>query len=208
METRRLPKHLNATLEPLCWFLAIVGARMDSDGDLVRRVLELSDADDPPALLTEVLIVGEDIRFHQHNGVDFFACLRAIRVFLATRRIEGASTVEQQLVRTISGEYRVCMGRKLREMCLAAYVSRRLPKSSIAKAYLNCAYFGNQVKGYREASKILLADSPNSVGDFALLIATLKVPIGSPEDSSRLLRRDRRRERVLAVWRGVTGSGV
>lgn len=203
METRRLPKYLNKTLGPLCRFFAIMGARMDSDGVLIQRILELSDEDEPPALLTEVLIVGEDIRFLQHHGVDFFACLRAIRVFFAARRIEGASTIEQQLVRTINGEYRVCMRRKLREMCLAAYVSWRLPKNSIAKAYLNCAYFGNQVNGYREASTILLADSPSSVGDFALLIATLKVPIGSPEDRPRLLRRHRRRERVLAVWRAM-----
>jgi membrane peptidoglycan carboxypeptidase len=180
---------------------------MDSDGVLLDRILILSDTEEPPALLSEVLIAGEDIRFHLHRGIDFFACLRAIRAFVLARRLEGASTIEQQLVRTITGDYRLCLPRKLREMCLAAYVCRELPKNSIARAYLNSAYFGHQVAGYRQASDALSVKSANSVEDCALLIAALKVPIAFSEDSSRFMRRDRRRQRVLSLWRATKCGG-
>ena len=71
--------------------------------------------------LSKLLISGEDHRFFYHLGFDIIAIARAVRNRLLYGRIEGASTIEQQLVRVLTNEYQRTFSRKIKEILLATY---------------------------------------------------------------------------------------
>jgi membrane peptidoglycan carboxypeptidase len=87
--------------------------------------------DDVPPILVAALLTVEDRRFYQHGGVDLRATCRAILHGLAGGRWTGASTIEQQLVRTLTGRYQRTLRRKLGEMLLACLVYRTVPKQDV-----------------------------------------------------------------------------
>lgn len=93
------------------------------------------------------LIVAEDRRNTLHPGVDPIAIARALLVRLFRGQIQGASTIEQQFVRVVSGRYERTMRRKVREQALAIAVARRRSKVRIATAYLSIATYGSSCKG-------------------------------------------------------------
>ncbi len=95
-----------------------------------------------PQSFINVLIAAEDRRSSMHYGVDPVAMIRALYKWILFREIQGASTIEQQFVRVVSGRYERSFTRKLREQMLAIAVSRRRDKHKIAGAYLSVAYYG------------------------------------------------------------------
>lgn len=101
-----------------------------------------SSADAIPSMFISALVAAEDHRNALHLGVDPISMLRAAFVKVTRRQIEGASTIEQQFVRTASGLYECSIKRKVREQLLAIAVLRRRSKSQIASAYLSIAFFG------------------------------------------------------------------
>ncbi len=66
-------------------------------------------------------------------------------------RLQGASTIEQQLARTITGEKHICPARKIREILLAASVARDSSKRGSAQAYLGLGYYGTGMEGLDRA---------------------------------------------------------
>ena len=80
----------------------------------------------------------EDRRFYQNNGIDYIGILRALRTDVTSGQLDqGASTIEQQLVRNLYLSPRQTLGRKLTEGCLAVQLDQRWSKNRILKAYLN-----------------------------------------------------------------------
>ncbi|MDE0148757.1 MAG: transglycosylase domain-containing protein [Rhodospirillaceae bacterium] len=100
-----------------------------------------------PAKFIEALVNAEDHRSALHFGVDPIAILRAFMVRIKNGEIQGASTIEQQFVRVVTKRYERTIGRKVREQFLAAMLSLRRPKRSIASAYLSIAYYGTSIEG-------------------------------------------------------------
>lgn len=100
-----------------------------------------------PKIFVEALVNAEDHRSTLHFGVDPIAILRAIMVRIRNGEIQGASTIEQQFVRVVTKRYERTIGRKMREQFLAAMLSVRRPKRSIASAYLSIAYYGTSIEG-------------------------------------------------------------
>jgi penicillin-binding protein 1A len=121
--------------------------------------------------------------------------IRALSVRARSGRIQGASTIEQQFVRVISGRYERSFMRKIREQALAIAVSRRRAKSQIAEAYLSVAFYGSHLRG---ASGLLAAcgvelDAASPRLIFGM-IAKLKYPEPSqpgPQWEAKLQRRIR-----------------
>lgn len=70
--------------------------------------------------LVRFLIVAEDNRFYNHPGYDVVGICRAIYKDVCKGKREGASTIEQQLVRVLTGDYRFSVRRKIKEIYLAA----------------------------------------------------------------------------------------
>jgi penicillin-binding protein 1A len=100
-----------------------------------------------PYPFVRILIEAEDHRNAYHPGVDPIGIVRAVWVYLKSGHIQGASTIEQQFVRVVTGSYKRSPARKLREQLLAIAVTRQRPKSSIASAYLAIAFFGSGCVG-------------------------------------------------------------
>lgn len=94
--------------------------------------------------LINFLIVAEEHRYKYHIGFDIIAILRAIFKYLIYNTHEGASTIEQQLVRVIINDYRYSLIRKIKEIILACYIKLTLEKKYIALIYLNIAYYGTK----------------------------------------------------------------
>ncbi|MCF6262719.1 MAG: transglycosylase domain-containing protein [Xanthomonadales bacterium] len=95
------------------------------------------------------LITAEDHRSALHQGVDPIAMARAAYVRIRYGRVQGASTVEQQFVRVVTGRYDRTVSRKVREQILAIAVSRHRSKLQIASAYLSIAFYGSGCIGIK-----------------------------------------------------------
>jgi hypothetical protein len=128
-------------------------------------------------VLVQTLIIAEDRRFYQHYGMDPRAILRALWRIIFKKTLEGATTVTQQLVRTLLNEKEITIKRKIKEICLATLFERIIPKYDIPKLYLSVAYFGWGMQGIQEACFKKNYNINNlTLEQAASLIARLKYP--------------------------------
>jgi membrane peptidoglycan carboxypeptidase len=106
-------------------------------------------------LLPDALIAIEDRNFYSEPGVDPGGVARAAMIdWRAHGKVEGASTITQQLVKLRLVGSEATMDRKLREAMLSFEVERTYTKSQILEKYLNSAFFGNSAWGGAAAAKI------------------------------------------------------
>lgn len=137
--------------------------------------------------LIKSLIVAEDRRFWNHGGVDVLAMCRALYHILIHRRLQGASTIEQQLVRTLTGYRKLSVKRKLREMILACVLGDFLDKREAAALYLCCAYYGWRMNSLDQACRRMGFDAIGvNRKESADLVARLKYP--EPRHASAIYR--------------------
>jgi hypothetical protein len=157
-------------------------------------------------LLVATLIAAEDHRFFRHSGIDFGRTLRAALAWVLDRRAGGGSTVEQQLVRVLTGRMERTLGRKLREILAAAAVGRVLSKREVAAAYLLNGYFGRGRVGIRRAAQAQGFDYAECTAEeTAQVISCLKYPC-SPDEAPRWTARRKERARWIASRLGVAGA--
>jgi hypothetical protein len=151
-----------------------------------------------PRTLVLALEYAEDRRFRLHAGVDPMAVVRAAWRRATSGRIEGGSTIEQQLVRTLTGRREKTLRRKLLEMGLAATLRTLFTKDTLASIYLDVAYFGWRMNGLDQALRRLGAAGDSVDLDTACaIVARLKVPQPA-HPSPEWWRRVRLRERHIA----------
>ena len=106
----------------------------------------------PPRII-ETLLATEDTSFFEHSGVNFNAILRALITDIkAGKKVEGASTITQQLVRNIYLNRKKTIKRKLTEIIIAMKVEHILTKEQILERYLNQIFFGNHYYGIKTAA--------------------------------------------------------
>ena len=115
------------------------------------------DYDQIPQVMTDAMISTEDKRFYLHPGVDPVGMARAAWVAIerrgSGRRLQGASTITQQVARNIFLNNSYSWGRKVREMVLAMALERKFSKRQILELYLNKVYFGGGAYGIDAASR-------------------------------------------------------
>lgn len=170
----------------------------------IRRLQSLSIDEPFSPNLVKALIAAEDRRFFRHRGVDPLAVVRAIWRMVFERAWHGGSTIEQQLVRTVTRRYERTMSRKLREMLLASPVSTVVPKEEIPGLYLSIAYFGWKMNGVRAACRRLgISAVRASVADAASVVARLKYPEPRRCPPYRIRQISRRTAYILRVLGGV-----
>ncbi len=113
--------------------------------------------DDISSDFIDALIAVEDVRFHNHNGIDFRALARvSIKTILLRQDAGGGSTLTQQLVknlypRTGNGKLGLITD-KLREMLTAVRLEKLYNKDEILELYLNTVSFGEETFGIETAS--------------------------------------------------------
>ena len=124
----------------------------------------------------------EDKNFFDHPGVDAKGVIRAIKNnffnLIYSKRLEGASTITQQVAKNFLLTNEVSIDRKIKEAILAFRIERVLTKKRILELYLNQIYLGEGSYGIASAS-LRYFNKPISelnYGDAALLAALPKAP--------------------------------
>ncbi|MCA9541302.1 MAG: PBP1A family penicillin-binding protein [Myxococcales bacterium] len=106
-----------------------------------------------PHHLIQAFLAAEDKRFFAHDGVDYVATGRAFLAnALAGRTVQGASTLTQQLCKTLVGREKSYV-RKAREAILARRTEAVLSKLEILRLYLNQIYLGHGAYGVQAAAR-------------------------------------------------------
>ena len=134
-----------------------------------------------PWQLKKAILATEDAKFYDHPGVDVQGIMRAIiRNIIAGDYVEGASTITQQLAKTLFLTPRKTILRKLKEAFLAFQIERRYTKDEILELYLNQIYFGSGAYGVEAAASIFFG---KTVADLTLEESALIA--GMPKSPSR-----------------------
>ncbi len=115
-----------------------------------RLLVKYSDI---PARVTESLVAIEDTNFFEHTGVNVDAIIRAvIKDIKAMALVEGASTLTQQLIKTMVLTRDKKIIRKIKEVLLSLRLESLLTKEEIIERYLNQVYFGHGYYGIKTAA--------------------------------------------------------
>lgn len=155
-------------------------ALIDLHTDLLRidaEILKYSAHYHPSlTMLEKLVLVLEDRRFTKHHGVDLISALREIIRALTFRKHGGASTIDMQLVRTITGYKEKTLRRKFYEVLLAIIIQFRYSKVVILRSYLSIAFFGSHLTGANAAAKKMYSKTPEELSlDEAAVIASMLV---------------------------------
>ena len=131
--------------------------------------------------LVDALIATEDVRFHEHSGIDTRGFLRAAFAKLTFRDKGGASTISQQLARQLfvgvrSKNILEAVTQKLKEWVIAIKLERQYTKEEIIAQYFNIYDFGNNGDGIRSASRIYFGKEPIDLDlkESAMLVGMFK----------------------------------
>ena len=116
----------------------------------VRRVWV--DIENIPDFVQKAAISIEDERFYSHRGIDIKRTAGAIFGFITGTSDYGGSTITQQLVKNVTGDWDNSPTRKIREIFRALVVETKMNKEEILEYYLNIVYFGNGSNGVQMAA--------------------------------------------------------
>lgn len=131
-----------------------------------------------PTTLRKLTLALEDRRFYSHPGFDLISIGRAALRNAQGRHGGGASTIAQQLVRTITNRRERNVRRKVREILLAIALTALVGRERILDTYLKIAYFGYNLCGARGASEKLFSRPLEALDDVqtAAIAAMLRYP--------------------------------
>ncbi len=135
-----------------------------------------------PQVLKNAILAVEDVRFYDHIGIDPIRIAGAAWKNLTTDRIEGGSTLTQQLTKNLFLSKEQTYTRKVNEWILALQIERYYTKNQIMELYTNHmflganaygmeagaeTYFGKQAKDLTLAEAALLAGIPKAPSDYS-----------------------------------------
>ncbi len=141
---------------------------LSSDGQVVLKkgpaTREKLPAGKMPLLIQRAFVAAEDRRFYQHDGIDLLGISRAVMRNVQQGAVEeGASTITQQLARTVFLSQDRTIMRKLKEAALAGKIERQLSKAQILEQYLNYVYLGSSAYGVSDAAWIYFSKRPDQL---------------------------------------------
>ncbi len=183
---------------------------LSADGQVVHKIgpvtREKLTPETLPTLVEQAFIAAEDRRFYQHNGIDPVGIGRALVRNISKRSVEeGASTITQQLARTVFLSQDRTLVRKLKEAALAGKLERQLSKAQILTEYLNVVYLGSSAYGVADAAWVYFSKTPDQLNlPEAALIAGLPP---APSVYSPLVNPDLALERRAVVLRRMQEAG-
>ncbi len=160
-----------------------------------------------PIYLRQALVATEDRKFYRHSGVDLKGIARAIiKDIRAGAFVEGASTITQQLAKTLFLTPRKSLVRKIKEAILAFQLERRYTKNEILELYLNQVYFGSGAYGVASAAEIFFGKSVQDLdlAECALIAGMPK----SPSRYSPLVDKELAIKRRNTVLRQMRDTGI
>jgi len=126
------------------------------DGTVLARIYDKNrifvSITDVAPVMRQAIVASEDERFFEHRGVDLRSIIRAAVADFKHEPVQGASTITQQLARTLFLNRKRTIARKVQEALLAIELERYYTKDEILERYLNLIYFGAGAYGIQAAS--------------------------------------------------------
>jgi penicillin-binding protein 1A len=132
-----------------------------------------------PEKLREAFIATEDYRFYQHKGIDPRGILRALyRDIREGSKVQGGSTITQQLVKTLFFTHEKHFLRKIWEMAYAIRIEQQYSKRQILEFYLNSIYLGHGSWGVQGAAGLYFGKDVRNLNttESALVAALARSP--------------------------------
>ena len=159
----------------------------------------------PPRIIQAVVDM-EDRRFWDHWGVSLRDIARALWIDLkALKKVQGASTLTQQLARNLFLTPEQTISRKIREMLVAVRIEKTYAKEEILEMYLNQQYLGHGAYGVQSAAQLYFS---KDVEDLNLAeCATIAGLLKAPHHYSPLDHPERATSRRNLVLRAMTDCG-
>lgn len=156
-----------------------------------------------PEYFLQATVAIEDASFYRNPGFDLEGIARAMWVNLTGGQVQGGSTITQQLVRNVlmdpDERRELSLDRKLKEVILAAEISRLYSKNQILEWYINTNFYGNLAYGVEAAAQLYFSKPARdlSLAEAAMLAAIPQFPAQNPIDNPEAAKR--RQEIVLDV---------
>ncbi|MFJ7763741.1 transglycosylase domain-containing protein [Bacillus toyonensis] len=162
---------------------------------------ELVPIEQIPKYVQQAFVAVEDSRFYEHQGIDYPSIFRALyKDTLAGEKVEGGSTITQQLAKNVFLTREKTFTRKLKEVAISLQLEQKYTKQQILEMYMNHIYFGHGAYGIQAAAKLYFNKNVEdlTVEEGAMLAGLPKSPNGyspyfSPEKSKE------RRDLVLSL---------
>jgi len=131
-----------------------------------------------PLNLRNACIAIEDRKFEDHNGVDWLRTIRASLNMFTGKKIYGASTITQQLIKNLTHDDEVTVRRKLVEIFRAIEFDQKYSKDDILEWYLNIIPLGQRCYGVQAASLVYFGKNVEdlSLAECASLIGITNNP--------------------------------
>jgi penicillin-binding protein 1A len=157
-----------------------------ADGRLLRKVFSINRTElkleDVPPKVIDALLATEDVRFYEHNGVDYRSLARVLvkSLLLQNRSAGGGSTLTQQLAKNLYGRpsfsFLTLPVNKVKEIILAWRLEELYSKAAILEMYLNTVSFSENTYGLKTGAMRFFNKSPQAlkVEEGAVLVGLLK----------------------------------
>ncbi|OQY02479.1 MAG: carboxypeptidase [Desulfobacteraceae bacterium 4572_130] len=171
----KLPHPLSKIIEtPGTEIYAATGEKLITLG--AREPIALNKVS--PDFINAVLAI-EDHRFFEHHGINKLRTIKALFItFLNPKKIQGASTITQQLAKNLFFSFKPSYLRKFKELLLSFQIESTCTKQEILHAYINQIYFGKGAQGIKKAARVFFGISASdlSLEQASLLAGILKSP--------------------------------
>lgn len=156
----------------------------DQNNKVLKKISQ-SDADytkekNINPMIKKGLVEVEDSRFYIHHGIDMYAILRSLGSRIIKHRVEGGSTLTQQLVKNVVlKDQSQTLSRKIKEMVISQEIEKQFSKKQILEFYINDVYMGHATYGFSSAAKYYFStDQKNlSIDQIAMLIGIPNNPV-------------------------------
>jgi penicillin-binding protein 1A len=137
---------------------------------------------DIPKVVEDALLSIEDVRFYDHIGIDPYRIGGVIYKDITTGKMEGASTITQQLTKNFFLSKEQTISRKVSEWMMAIEIERFYTKRQILEMYMNYVFLGAGAYGFEAGARTYFGKTLKDVNleEAALLAAIPKSPEYSP----------------------------
>lgn len=154
--------------------------------------------DEIPPVMKNAILAVEDARFYDHVGIDPIRIIGATWKNLTSDKVEGGSTLTQQLAKNLFLSKEQTLKRKMNEWALALQIERYYTKNQIMELYANHIFLGANAYGVEAGAETYFGKQAKdlTIGEAALLAGVPKAP-SEYSPTSNPVRAKERRDLVL-----------
>src|SRR5882724_7281440 len=154
--------------------------------------------DEIPPVMKNAILAVEDARFYDHVGIDPIRIIGAAWKNLTSDKVEGGSTLTQQLAKNLFLSKEQTLKRKMNEWALALQIERYYTKNQIMELYANHIFLGANAYGVEAGAETYFGKPAKdlTIGEAALLAGVPKAP-SEYSPTSNPVRAKERRDLVL-----------